>query len=217
MKKFFNEFKTFISRGNVLDMAVGVIIGSAFTAVINSLVNGILKPLINAIPGADRTSALQIVLVKATENTEAVVLDFGAVISAVITFLITAFVLFIIVKTINSIREGGKRLAEKQKKKIEKQLKKGKITEEEAAVAKAEAAPVAPAAPVETTDDLLREIRDLLKARNTDAALKTAEENSENGVLLSGYWRHRCAPGHLRGFCWRSRKTGPGFVQGQGH
>lgn len=182
MKKFFNEFKTFISRGNVLDMAVGVIIGSAFTAVINSLVNGILKPLINAIPGADRTSALQIVLVKATENTEAVVLDFGAVISAVITFLITAFVLFIIVKTINSIREGGKRLAEKQKKKIEKQLKKGKITEEEAAAAKAEVAPVAPApaAPVETTDDLLREIRDLLKARNSDAALKTAEENSEN-------------------------------------
>lgn len=49
MKKFFNEFKTFISRGNVLDMAVGVIIGSAFTAVINSLVNGILKPLINEI------------------------------------------------------------------------------------------------------------------------------------------------------------------------
>ncbi len=182
MKKFFNEFKTFISRGNVLDMAVGVIIGSAFTAVINSLVNGILKPLINAIPGADRTSALQIVLVKATENTEAVVLDFGAVISAVITFLITAFVLFIIVKTINSIREGGKRLAEKQKKKIEKQLKKGKITEEEAAAVKAEVAPVAPApaAPVETTEDLLREIRDLLKARNSDAALKTAEENSEN-------------------------------------
>ena len=68
----------------------------------------------------------------------------------------------------------------KQKKKIEKQLKKGKITEEEATAAKAEAAPVAPAAPVETTDDLLREIRDLLKARNTDAALKTAEENSEN-------------------------------------
>ena len=90
MKKFFNEFKTFISRGNVLDMAVGVIIGSAFTAVINSLVNGILKPLINAIPGADRTSALQIVLVKATENTEAVVLDYGAVISAVKTFLINA-------------------------------------------------------------------------------------------------------------------------------
>ena len=182
MKKFFNEFKTFISRGNVLDMAVGVIIVSAFTAVINSLVNGILKPLINAIPGADRTSALQIVLVKATENTEAVVLDFGAVISAVITFLITAFVLFIIVKTINSIREGGKRLAEKQKKKIEKQLKKGKITEEEAAAVKAEVAPVAPApaAPVETTEDLLREIRDLLKARNSDAALKTAEENSEN-------------------------------------
>ncbi len=187
MKKFFKEFKTFISRGNVLDMAVGVIIGSAFTAIINALVNGILKPLISAIPGADGTSALQIILrqpVLAEDNVtvlkEAVILDFGSVISAVITFLITAFVLFLVVKTINSIRDGGKRLAEKQRKKLEKQLKKGKITEEEAAAQTEAVKAETPAAPVETTDGLLREIRDLLKAQQIKCAPETAEKNSEN-------------------------------------
>ena len=134
MKKFFQEFKEFISRGNVLDMAVGIIIGGAFTAIITALVNGILTPLINSIPGAESTSALQLVLVPAVtevvEGTtvfvkEAVIIDFGAVISAVITFLITAFVLFLVVKVINGIRNGGKKLVDKQKKKLEKQLKKG--------------------------------------------------------------------------------------------
>lgn len=181
MKKFFKEFKEFISRGNVLDMAVGIIIGSAFTAIITALVNGILTPLINAIPGSDQTSALQLVLVKATEDTEAVILDFGAVISAVITFLLTAFVLFLVVKTINSIRDGGKKLAEKQRKRIEKQLKKGKITEEEAAV-QTEAVEPAPAveAPAETTDDLLREIRDLLKAQQLKSVSESSQTNTEN-------------------------------------
>jgi len=180
MKKFFKEFKEFISRGNVLDMAVGIIIGGAFTAIITALVNGILTPLINAIPGSDETSALQIVLIQATEDTDAVILDFGAVISAVVTFLITAFVLFLVVKTINGIRNGGKKLAEKQRKKLEKKLKKGKITEEEAAKQLAEVQPApaeaAPATPVETTDDLLREIRDLLRAQS---ALNNADKNSD--------------------------------------
>ena len=61
MKKFFKEFKEFITRGNVLDMAVGIIVGGAFTAIVNSLVKNILTPLINWIPGADGTSALQVV------------------------------------------------------------------------------------------------------------------------------------------------------------
>ena len=117
---------------------------------------------------------------KLTELKEAVILDFGSVISAVITFLITAFVLFLVVKTINSIRDGGKRLAEKQRKKLEKQLKKGKITEEEAAAQTEAVKAETPAAPVETTDGLLREIRDLLKAQQIKCAPETAEKNSEN-------------------------------------
>ena len=169
MKKFFKEFKEFISRGNVLDMAVGIIIGSAFTAIITAIVGNILTPLINWIPGTGDTGALQVVLRNAVYAedgsvlTEALVIDFGSVISAVVTFLITAFVLFLIVKTINAIRSGGKFIVDKQKKAIEKKLKKGEITAEEAA-AQAEKVEEAPAAPVETTDDLLREIRDLLKA-----------------------------------------------------
>lgn len=169
MKKFFKEFKAFITRGNVLDMAVGIIIGGAFTAIITAIVGNILTPLINWIPGSDGTGALQVVLREAVldaENnvvTEALVIDFGAVISAIITFLITAFVLFLIIKAVNSVRSGGQKLAEKRKKAIDKKLKKGEISAEEAQAAVEE---VAAAAPVESTDDILREIRDLLKARN---------------------------------------------------
>lgn len=169
MKKFFKEFKAFITRGNVLDMAVGIIIGGAFTAIITAIVGNILTPLINWIPGSDGTGALQVVLREAVldaENnviTEALVIDFAAVISAVITFLITAFVLFLIIKAVNSVRSGSQKLAEKRKKAIDKKLQKGEITAEEAQAAVEE---VASAAPVETTDDLLREIRDLLKAQN---------------------------------------------------
>lgn len=172
MKKFFKEFKDFISRGNVLDMAVGIIVGGAFTAIINALVNNILTPLLNLIPGTGDTGALQVVLrdpvvVDGNVVTEALVIDFGAVISAIITFLITAFVLFLIIKTINSIRAGGKRLAAKQKKAIEKRLKNGEISEEEAAKAteEIEAPAEAPVAAAVTTEQLLAEIRDLLKAQ----------------------------------------------------
>ena len=168
MKKFFKEFKEFITRGNVLDMAVGIIVGSAFTAIITALVANILTPLINWIPGADNTRALQVVLRKAVLDeaghvlTEALVIDFGAVISAVLTFLITAFVLFIILKTINSIRKKGEKLREQLKKKEEEEIKD---------VAAESPAPVTQ---IETTDDILREIRDLLKAN-----AKSSEEKAE--------------------------------------
>ena len=168
MKKFFKEFKEFITRGNVLDMAVGIIVGSAFTAIITALVANILTPLINWIPGADNTGALQVVLRKAVLDeagnvlTEALVIDFGAVISAVITFLITAFVLFIILKTINSIRKKGEKLREQLKKTEEEEIKD---------VAAESPAPVTQ---IETTDDILREIRDLLKAN-----AKSSEEKAE--------------------------------------
>ena len=174
MKKFFKEFKEFITRGNVMDMAVGIIIGGAFTAIITALVTHILTPLLAMIPGTNDTGALQVILREVyTEGVldldKSVILDFGAVISAVITFLLTALVLFIIIKVINSIHNKGKKLAEKQKKMIEERRKKGEITEEEAKVEEATVEAEA-AAPVETTDDLLREIRDLLKAKNENKA-----------------------------------------------
>lgn len=173
MKKFFKEFKEFITRGNVLDMAVGIIIGGAFTAIITALVENILTPLINWIPGTDGTSALQVVLrPEVVEDgvvvKEALLIDFGVVISAIVTFLITAIVLFVIVKAINSLHKRGEKIKEELKKKAE-----GKNEEPEAVAEQ----PVeeAPAVAAVTTEQLLAEIRDLLKAQNASNA-----ENENN-------------------------------------
>lgn len=177
MKKFFSEFKKFITRGNVIDLAVGMIIGAAFTAIVNALVNGVFKPLINAIPMGDIEGLITMLVPKNSEGviieagvenqvidlTKSVYINWGDLIMAIISFFITALVLFLIIKVINTVRDASKSIAEKQKAKIKKKLAKGEISAEEAAAE--EAAIVAePAAPVETTDDLLREIRDLLKA-----------------------------------------------------
>ncbi len=172
MKKFFKEFKTFITRGNVLDMAVGIIVGGAFTAIITALVNNILTPLINWIPGADNTGALQVVLRDAITDdagnviTEALIIDFGAVISAIISFLVTAFVLFLIIKTVNHVREKSEKLVEEYKKK-----QKEENGETEQAAEETVEQPSVPETPViaaPTSEQLLAEIRDLLKAQNTN-------------------------------------------------
>lgn len=190
MKKLFNEFKKFINRGNVVDLAVGMIIGSAFTAIVNSLVKGILTPLINWIPGADGTGALQTVLRQAVLDaegnvvTEALILDWGSVISAIITFLCTAAVLFLLVKLFNKIKETGAKVKEKAEEvadNIKDNIKNGfgkddgekeaAATEEtgEETPAAAENVEVAAETPAEeaekkeTTEDLLRQIVELLK------------------------------------------------------
>ncbi len=127
MKKFFGEFKTFITRGNVLDMAVGVIVGGAFTAIVNALSNNILKPLINALLrvllGADSLSEVYTFLFKKTDETTGLVdlansiyIDWGAFINAIINFLIIAFVLFLIVKTINKVKENNEKIKSDVKK-----------------------------------------------------------------------------------------------------
>ena len=121
MKKFFGEFKTFISKGNVMDLAVGMIIGSAFTAIVTALTNGILKPLINwviyLICGGKGMEDMFTFLVKTTTLTEvdgavvetidlanSIYIDWGAFISAIINFLLIAIVLFIIVKAMNKVK-----------------------------------------------------------------------------------------------------------------
>lgn len=122
MKKFFTEFKKFITRGNVMDLAVGVIIGGAFTAIVNALSNNILRPIINwiiaGICGTSDLSNIYTFLKKtpmldesgnptgALDLTKSIYIDWGAFLSAVLNFLIIAFVLFIIVKTINKLNEG---------------------------------------------------------------------------------------------------------------
>lgn len=105
MKKIFNEFKEFISRGNVMDMAVGIIIGGAFTGIVNSLVNDIINPLIGMIGGTDLSGYVLVLKDEAT-------LNYGSFLTAIINFLIMAFVVFLLVKTINGM---SKALSRKKK------------------------------------------------------------------------------------------------------
>ena len=147
MKKFFGEFKKFITRGNILDLAVGVIVGGAFTAIVTSLTNNIIRPLINwiiaLIGGKEGLSSAYTFLSKAyTVDAEgktiidlanSIYIDWGKFITAIIDFLIIAFTVFLIVKIINASREALQDLNET----LQKETKKDRILEKRAIKAKA--------------------------------------------------------------------------------
>ena len=109
MKKFISEFKEFISKGNVMDLAVGVIIGGAFQAIVNSLVNDIIMPILGAIFGGLDFSHWVLALGKGENASQ---LTYGNFISAVINFLLMAFVLFSVIKAINKAKNTVKKPAE---------------------------------------------------------------------------------------------------------
>ena len=136
-KKFFGEFKEFISKGNVIDLAVGLIIGSAFTAIVTSLVNDIVMPLIGAIFGGIDFTSLRWVIREAGEGVEEASLNYGNFIQTIVNFLLIALVIFCVVKSINTLRE---KMAKKQ---VEEEEQKEEEPSEEVL--------------------LLREIRDSLK------------------------------------------------------
>lgn len=100
MKTWIKEFKEFISRGNVMDMAIGVIIGGAFTAIVNSLVNDLLMPILSLLTDGFDFSSLCIAL---GEGENAATINYGSFISAVINFLLIALVIFVSIKTINQV------------------------------------------------------------------------------------------------------------------
>lgn len=146
-KGFFQEFKEFLNRGNVMDLAVGMIIGTAFTAIVTALSNGILKPIINWIisaiaGGDDPLEAAYTFLKKGYEidSTGAQVLsldksiyiDWGAFISAIINFLLVGLILFIIVKAFNKVRSAQEKYLIEQKAKIE--ARKAELLKEENAL-----------------------------------------------------------------------------------
>ena len=145
------EFKEFLMRGNVLDLAVGVVIGGAFTSIVNQCVEGLITPLIGLVVSlftkkGDLDSAMNVLDVRIN----GVKFEFGSVVSAIITFIITGFVLFIIVKFANRAKE----------------LRHKEEVEEE---------------PEITAEDYLKDIRDLLEAQGGPAAKKAREDlnNSE--------------------------------------
>ena len=112
MKSLLSEFKDFINRGNVIDMAVGIIIGAAFTAIVASLTDDIINPFIKLITGGNGTDVAGLTIpVAGTENG----IDFGAFISAIINFLIVAWVVFMIVKAFNKMKDGGLKLKKRGK------------------------------------------------------------------------------------------------------
>ena len=96
--KFLNEFKTFIARGNVIDMAVGIIVGSAFTKIVNSLVADVITPAIGIITGKVDVANLS------NKINDKLVIKYGSFIQALIDFIIIAFVVFIMIKAINGVK-----------------------------------------------------------------------------------------------------------------
>ena len=102
MKNFWKEFNEFISRGSVMDMAVGIIIGGAFTAIVNSLVNDIVMPILSLLTGGYDFTKLAITL---GDGEDAAVFNYGLFISSVINFILIALVIFCIIKSINKMKD----------------------------------------------------------------------------------------------------------------
>ena len=134
---FFAEFRKFVARGNVMDLAVGVIIGGAFSKITTSLVNDIIMPGFSVLLGGINFSDWKWVLKPATDTTEAITINYGAFLSAVLDFFILAFVIFCMMKAINTLHDRM--------------------------VKKAEATPPPPPPEPSAEEKLLAEIRDLLK------------------------------------------------------
>ena len=196
MKKFFSDFKAFIKRGNVLDMAIGVIVGSAFSAIVTALTNGIIMPLINlllSLGGSGLDSAFTVLKgVYDKEGnldlTNSIYIDWGAFITAIINFLIIAMTVFIILRIAMNARgfltKGhlSKEMKEllisrgvdlKNKEQVKAELVK--IEEEK----KAKEAEQKEQERLNSTPVLLKEIRDLLKsASNEQKSKKTKKENA---------------------------------------
>ena len=162
MKKFFQDFKSFATKGNFIDMAIGVVIGTAFNKIVSSFVADIITPCLGLVLGKVNFTELKIVFreaVEATETTPAVTelaMTYGNLLQYLIDFLIVAFTLFVVVRIMTKAREKA------EKKKAEKEAEEKAAAE----AAAAEAAAEVPAEPAPTKEELLlMEIRDLLAAK----------------------------------------------------
>ena len=158
MKKFLNEFKAFAMRGNVIDLAVGVVIGGAFGKITTSIVNDIIMPFISILTGGINFSDWKIVLKEAVlgadgaEVAKEVAITYGNTIAIILDFVIIAFAVFCMVKALNTMHAKAEELRKKEEE---------EAAEEAAAEPEEEPAPPEPSA----EEKLLTEIRDLLKAQ----------------------------------------------------
>lgn len=114
-KGLIGEFKEFISRGNVIDLAVGVVMGSAFTAIVTSLVNDMITPLIGLIMGGIDFSDLKVTIPSAIEGVKDAEICYGKFIQAVINFLIVSLVIFFVIKAMNSLKRKKEEVKEEEK------------------------------------------------------------------------------------------------------
>lgn len=105
MKKLFKEFKEFINKGNVFDLAIGIIIGGAFRNIITSFVSDIFMPFISLILGNTNIAALQVVIKKASGDTPELVMKYGLFIQSAIDFILIALVVFMVVKALNKAKK----------------------------------------------------------------------------------------------------------------
>lgn len=160
-KGFFKEFKEFISRGNVLDMAIGIIIGGAFTAIVTALCNNVLKPIINwilaALIGTNGLDGIYTFLRDPAYTADGTIdlansiyIDWGTLINAIINFLLIALVLFLIIKIINHVRRAGEIAKEKAQEAAARRQAEREAEEEKAAKEAAQVAAQAPAAPTDS-------------------------------------------------------------------
>ena len=149
-KGFVDEFKKFISQGSVMDLAVGMVIGAAFTSIVSSLVNDIIMPLVGLLLGGVNFSNLSIRINNFFGGSDAAVIYYGAFLQAVVNFLIIAFSLFVVMKAMNKMKDHAKAVADK--------VKKEEVAEEKAEEKKEENLE-------KEQIKLLKEIRDSLKKK----------------------------------------------------
>ncbi len=182
MKKFFKDFKAFITKGNIVDMAIGVIIGGAFSKIVSSLVNDIIMPLISLAVGGIAVSDWKWVIREAEYDSIGTiiknesVLPYGNFIQTIIDFLIIAFCIFLALRLIMNAKSRSaeykiNQKAAKDKKALVKKLtKEGKTDKEIELILEEKDKPVEEAVVEQkpTTEDLLAEIRDLLKTQKKE-------------------------------------------------
>lgn len=172
---FFSDFKKFISKGNIIDLAVGVAMGTAFNAIVNALVKNVIMPFVSFLCGGKSVADWKWVIKEATYDelgnvvTAETALTYGVFIQAIIDFLIIAMTLFIVLRVIVNSQRGIKRLSRKERKALKEQQE-----------AKPEEAPAPAPVKIESQEDILRDIRTLLQGKPLESDEEEVVEEKED-------------------------------------